>query len=67
MLITTGHDHHDVAAVPVEARATAAAALSTGPLSLVPTPRPVRASVPGLPTIEEIEKLSFIEKVALTS
>lgn len=53
--------------VPVEARATAAAALSTGPVSLAPAPRPPRFQTHGLPTLEEIEKLSFVEKVALTS
>jgi chemotaxis protein CheZ len=57
--------------VPVVARATAAAALSTGDLPMAPTPRPARQEPvpvrPGGPTIEDIEKLSFIEKVALTS
>jgi chemotaxis protein CheZ len=57
--------------VPVTARATAAAALSTGETPLAPAPRPARQEAPplrsGRPTIEDIEKLSFIEKVALTS
>jgi chemotaxis regulatin CheY-phosphate phosphatase CheZ len=56
--------------VPVTARATAAAALSTGEAPLTPAPRPARQDAPartGRPTIEDIEKLSFIEKVALTS
>ncbi len=57
--------------VPVTARATAAAALSTGDLPMAPSPRPARQDAPparpGAPTIEDIEKLSFIEKVALTS
>jgi chemotaxis protein CheZ len=57
--------------VPVVARATAAAALSTGDLPMAPTPRPARQETlparAGAPTIEDIEKLSFIEKVALTS
>lgn len=56
------------AGVALQARATAAAALSTddGPLS--PAPRPARdAGAAGLPSIEDIEKLSFVEKVALSS
>lgn len=57
--------------LPVTARATAAAALSTGEAPLAPAPRPARPDAPpvrsGRPTIEDIEKLSFIEKVALTS
>ncbi|MBN8937848.1 MAG: hypothetical protein J0H01_00070 [Rhizobiales bacterium] len=57
-------------AVPVAARATAAAALSTSDSPLAPAPRPARAgsSAPeGLPSVEDIEKLSFIEKVAVMS
>lgn len=56
--------------VPVAARATAAAALSTSDSPLAPAPRPARAgnSAPeGLPSVEDIEKLSFIEKVAVMS
>ena len=56
--------------VPVAARATAAAALSTAERPMAPAPRPARtAGAPpaGLPTIEDIEKLSFVEKVALMS
>jgi chemotaxis protein CheZ len=58
-----------VAEVPESARATAAAALSTDDMPLAPSPRPARNSTlpPGFPTVEDIEKLSFIEKVALTS
>ena len=57
--------------VPATARATAAAALSTSDMPLAETPRAPRETeaplVPGLPRIEDIEKLSFVEKVALTS
>lgn len=57
--------------VPQAARATAAAALSMSERPLAPTPALPRAVeaplVPGLPSVEDIEKLSFIEKVALTS
>ncbi|MEI8144310.1 MAG: hypothetical protein WCH83_02495 [Alphaproteobacteria bacterium] len=60
--------------VPMEARETAAAALSTGeetPRATKPRrARPIagEAVLPeGLPTIEDIEKLAFVEKVALTS
>jgi chemotaxis protein CheZ len=57
--------------VPATARATAAAALSTSQMPLAETPRAPRETeaplVPGLPRIEDIEKLSFVEKVALTS
>ncbi|QCI63054.1 protein phosphatase CheZ [Phreatobacter stygius] len=62
---------HDV---PVAARATAAAALSTADTPLAPSPRPARAGAgtggkapEGLPSIEDIEKLSFVEKVAVMS
>ena len=57
--------------LPATARATAAAALSTSEMPLAETPRAPRETeaplVPGLPRIEDIEKLSFVEKVALTS
>lgn len=56
--------------IPVSARATAAAALSTDERPMAPMPRPARmaGSPPaGLPSIEDIEKLSFVEKVALMS
>lgn len=57
--------------LPATARATAAAALSTSEMPLAETPRAPRETeaplVPGLPKIEDIEKLSFVEKVALTS
>lgn len=57
--------------LPVTARATAAAALSTSDAPLAPAPRPARPEARPVPqgraTIEDIEKLSFIEKVALTS
>lgn len=56
--------------VPATARATAAAALSTDDLPLAETPRAPRTDAPlapGLGAVEEIEKLSFVEKVALTS
>jgi chemotaxis protein CheZ len=52
------------------AKATAAAALSVGERPLSPSPRPARSDVaapPTLPSIEDIERLSFVEKVALTS
>lgn len=57
------------AGVALEARATAAAALSTDDRPLSPSPRPARdaATAGRLPSIEEIEKLSFVEKVALSS
>ena len=56
--------------IPITARATAAAALSTDERPMAPMPRPARmaGSPPaGLPSIEDIEKLSFVEKVALMS
>jgi len=56
--------------VPATARATAAAALSTDDRPLAETPRAPRADAPlapGLGAVEDIEKLSFVEKVALTS
>ncbi|WP_245901834.1 protein phosphatase CheZ [Phreatobacter oligotrophus] len=56
--------------VPATARATAAAALSTDDRPLAETPRAPRTDAPlapGLGAVEEIEKLSFVEKVALTS
>lgn len=63
--------HRPVEDVPATARATAAAALSTAETPLAETPRRPRDAaatlVPALPGIEEIEKLSFVEKVALTS
>ncbi|MGU9980319.1 hypothetical protein ACJ4V0_09775 [Phreatobacter sp. HK31-P] len=63
--------HRLVEDVPVTARATAAAALSTAETPLAETPRrPRDAGAPLAPThpgIEDIEKLSFVEKVALTS
>ena len=63
--------HTPVEDVPATARATAAAALSTAETPLAETPRRPRAAAatlaPALPGIEEIEKLSFVEKVALTS
>lgn len=57
------------AGVALEARATAAAALATDDRPLSPSPRPARdaAATGRLPSIEEIEKLSFVEKVALSS
>jgi chemotaxis regulatin CheY-phosphate phosphatase CheZ len=57
------------AGVALEARATAAAALATDDRPLSPSPRPARdaAAAGRLPSIEEIEKLSFVEKVALSS
>ncbi|WP_439575903.1 hypothetical protein [Phreatobacter sp.] len=56
------------AGVALEARATAAAALSTDERALSPSPRAARETGAGrLPSIEDIEKLSFVEKVALTS
>ncbi len=63
--------HSPVEDVPATARATAAAALSTAETPLAETPRRPRDAAatlaPALPGIEEIEKLSFVEKVALTS
>lgn len=63
--------HRPVEDVPATARATAAAALSTAEAPLAETPRRPRDAAatlaPALPGIEEIEKLSFVEKVALTS
>ncbi|MCZ8315165.1 hypothetical protein [Phreatobacter sp.] len=56
--------------VPATARATAAAALSTDDRPLAETPRAPRTDAPlapGLGAVEEIEKLNFVEKVALTS
>jgi len=56
--------------VPATARATAAAALSTDDRPLAETPRAPRTDAPlapGLGAVEDIEKLSFVEKVALTS
>jgi len=63
--------HQPVEDVPATARATAAAALSTAETPLAETPRRPREAAatlaPTLPGIEDIEKLSFVEKVALTS
>ena len=63
--------HRPAEDVPATARATAAAALSTAEAPLAETPRRPRDAAatlaPALPGIEEIEKLSFVEKVALTS
>ena len=63
--------HRPAEDVPATARATAAAALSTADLPLAETPRAPRTAAaplaPALPGIEDIEKLSFVEKVALTS
>ncbi|MCZ0735505.1 hypothetical protein [Phreatobacter sp. AB_2022a] len=56
--------------IPVTARATAAAALSTDERPMAPMPPPARMAgspPPDLPSIEDIEKLSFVEKVALMS
>jgi chemotaxis regulatin CheY-phosphate phosphatase CheZ len=60
----------DALAAAASARATAAAALSVDDRPLSPSPRPARTDIaapPTLPNIDDIEKLSFVEKVALTS
>ena len=74
LLAYDGLDHEalaaDALAAAASARATAAAALSVDDRPLSPSPRPARPDVvapPTLPSIEDIEKLSFVEKVALTS
>ncbi len=63
--------HRPVEDVPATARATAAAALSTAEMPLAETPRRPRDQdaplAPSSTGIEGIEKLSFVEKVALTS